>query len=762
MPLLRRFLQRNARARFLTWAGVFILAIAAALGVWLYRQQQARPAPIHIALAGPLSGKEGSAGGEEMVRSVQMYFEKINQQGGVNGRPLKLLVFDDQQEPEVAKARAAEIGESPALLVLGHRSSEASAAGGSMYRQYKLAALTGTANTDSLTQENPYYFRLTYTRTMMFKVLSLYSQKILHTNKVSIIQYDNYGQALAKDFAPIFSDSGSIIKNVWTLDPKDMTQSIQNIVEALAADPDPGMVYFSMRAEDAAEALLVALRRRGLSPPILLAQPLSREGFAQRFERYEEEQSAPGFFTDGLYGAEPLLFDSASADAQEFANTYRARYGSLPSYVGIKFYETAILAVYAMRAANIQNVPSSRETDRAEIFQALSNLVNNRSRAPRGLTGPLYFNADRSLTSQPVRVAQLHMRKFMSAPEQFATVTNLDREDVQRELQAGNIVQLEGDYFWRQRVVYTGMDLTTLSRMDQKSANFTAEFYLWFRYTGDADITDIEFPGGTNSLPGQPLFDPAAPIESSTIDGLHYRLYQVRGQFKNPLDLRHYPFDQQHLTIRFQNTRTPSDRLVYVIDTFGLRLPRAHTTDGQQLATSLPLWKFVGTQYAQETFRTMSTEGNPHLFTTDNRVDYSGLSVTLTLQRRSLRFLVKNLLPLLLFTLAQYLTLYFPAHLIKDRPPVIVSILISGTVLLVSVHTQLPEIGYTVALEYMFYVFFGLSLFCILVSIVSDRLILRGHRITARRLDYAARVLYILVMLSTMLSYWTVFRHQIS
>jgi len=62
----------------------------------------------------------------------------------------------------------------------------------------------------------------------------------------------------------------------------------------------------------------------------------------------------------------------------------------------------------------------------------------------------------------------------------------------------------------------------------------------------------------------------------------------------------------------------------------------------------------------------------------------------------------------------------------------------------------------------MFYVFFGLSLFCILVSIVSDRLILRGHRITARRLDYAARVLYILVMLSTMLSYWTVFRHQIS
>ena len=223
------------------------------------------------------------------------------------------------------------------------------------------------------------------------------------------------------------------------------------------------------------------------------------------------------------------------------------------------------------------------------------------------------------------------------------------------------------------------------------------------------------------------MFNAAALLETDTIDGLNYRLYQLDGEFKSRFDLHNYPFDQQNLTIRFENLTTPSDRLIYAIDTFGLRLPISNTAVAKK-PYELPLWKFKSIQYAKEAIRTTSTEGNPQFFNAENRVDYPGLSVTMTLQRRSLIFLVKNLLPLMLLALVPMMTLYFPTNLVKERPPVAVSGIITGVVLLVGANNQLPEVGYTTALEYVFYLFFGLTLFTIVVGIVSDRLLLQREK----------------------------------
>jgi hypothetical protein len=57
----------------------------------------------------------------------------------------------------------------------------------------------------------------------------------------------------------------------------------------------------------------------------------------------------------------------------------------------------------------------------------------------------------------------------------------------------------------------------------------------------------------------------------------------------------------------------------------------------------------------------------------------------------------------------------------------------------VGANNQLPEVGYTTALEYVFYVFFSLSLFAILISIVSDRLIAKRQKLQAA-VDLAARI----------------------
>ena len=50
---------------------------------------------IYIAVVGPLSGAYVSDG-QAMVNATQLYIDRVNREGGVNGKPVKLVVFDDE------------------------------------------------------------------------------------------------------------------------------------------------------------------------------------------------------------------------------------------------------------------------------------------------------------------------------------------------------------------------------------------------------------------------------------------------------------------------------------------------------------------------------------------------------------------------------------------------------------------------------------------------------------------------------------------
>ncbi|MFN5922345.1 MAG: hypothetical protein ACK466_00710, partial [Pseudanabaena sp.] len=79
-------------------------------------------------------------------------------------------------------------------------------------------------------------------------------------------------------------------------------------------------------------------------------------------------------------------------------------------------------------------------------------------------------------SDQPVRLAQFQNQKLISASQQFTPITNPERLNLPKELQSGSIVQTGDQYFWRQRVVYAGMDINKLNRIDKSS--FTADFYV--------------------------------------------------------------------------------------------------------------------------------------------------------------------------------------------------------------------------------------------------------------------------------------------
>ena len=740
---------RKTVVRFCAIALITIL-IVVSLGGLYPQSSRADGNAIAIAVAAPLSG-DGASGGQEIVDSIKLYIDATNRDGGINGRQLKLNVFDDKGNADGATQVANEISKSEALVVLGHRTSDASIAAGNIYQERKLPAITGTANNPKVTTDRPYYFRIIYTNPDLAKTLSIYAQQVLQFKTASVI-YDKASkneQTQSEVIKSAFEANGNgKIQKTWAIDsdPSNRKASVQQIVNEIAAETDAGILFLTLGKEDVAEDFLVALKQKGLKNSILGEQALARESFAKRFEKYDEEKKSAGFFTDGMYVPAPILFDSAGADAQDFLTAYQKAYNKTPSYLGAKFYEAAIAAVDAIRKANPKLTTASLESDREQVRDALAKL-NNRKVGIRGLTGFLYFNSDRN-SDQPVRLAQFQNYKLISASQQFTPIPNPERLNLPKEIQAGSIVQSGNQYFWRQRVVYAGMDINKLNRIDKST--FTADFYVWFRYSGNDEPTEIQFPDAvTNSVnPTAPVFDGKAPIKAQVVNGLNYRLYRVRGEFRNAFDFRDYPFDSQRLNLRFDNPNLSTERLIYAIDKVGLKLPRPEAEERKPFQ-GLQLWNFKSITYFQDSSRSTSTQGDPDLFQSNVQVEYPGLSIRMTFQRKTLVFLSKNGLPLILLSGLTYCCLFFPYTMFVPRTMAPASALLSGIVLLLSFNNQLPEVGYTVAMEYVFYVYFCLCLLPIIVTAIGTKLDKEGHKKAFKYLNIASWILYPLIVIVT-------------
>jgi hypothetical protein len=95
-----------------------------------------------------------------------------------------------------------------------------------------------------------------------------------------------------------------------------------------------------------------------------------------------------------------------------------------------------------------------------------------------------------------------------------------------------------------------------------------------------------------------------------------------------------------------------------------------------------------------------------------------------------------------------YASLFFPISLLDVRLTIPVTALLAGIVLLSSINSSLPDIGYTTDLEYFFYIFFALCFVCILAAALVEWLHNDHREKYARRVDNIMRVVYVVVIVA--------------
>ncbi len=135
--------RRPTRSRSLRWLLLFsVLGLEAVVAVTaLARTPSLAVAPLPLALVMPLSGSQ-AVECAPMVNALELKVEELNGAGGIGGRPIRLLKFDDKGDPTVARRVAREVVAGPALAVIGHFSNDTTDAASEVYRDAGLLTLS--------------------------------------------------------------------------------------------------------------------------------------------------------------------------------------------------------------------------------------------------------------------------------------------------------------------------------------------------------------------------------------------------------------------------------------------------------------------------------------------------------------------------------------------------------------------------------------------------------------------------------------------
>ena len=234
---------------------VLVLAVAWAAILWT------RPEPIRIAFANSLSGASAPAGTESLV-ATQLAIDEVNAKGGVNGRPIELVLFDDASDPAVARANAQAIADSPCVAVLGHYLSSASLAAAPAYKDARIPALTGGAAADELTSGDEYYFRALSPISAQARSVAEHLRAVMKEPRVRLVHTrDSYGKSFARGFAAAYPTEQLRVFGLEVAPGR--IGSMDEALDAAAQEPGPGVIVIGAAADYIAD-IVKALRRRGI------------------------------------------------------------------------------------------------------------------------------------------------------------------------------------------------------------------------------------------------------------------------------------------------------------------------------------------------------------------------------------------------------------------------------------------------------------------------------------------------------------------
>ncbi|MHB8707889.1 MAG: branched-chain amino acid ABC transporter substrate-binding protein [Desulfuromonadales bacterium] len=312
---------------------------------------RAEKPPIIIGVAGAHSG-DLAPYGLPTKEVVELLAAELNAKGGLLGRPVKLLVLDDQCKPEIAANVATAMVSQGAQAVIGHICSGATKAALGIYKEAGIITVSPSATNPALTQggDYPNFYRTIAPDDKQGQMAAAFATGKLGARKIAVLHdKGDYGKGFA-DFARQAIEKGGAAQVVLfegiTPGAMDYSAVIQKVRHA-GAD---AVIYGGYHPE--ASKLVAQMKKKRVDIPFLGPDGVMGNGFL----------TIAGKNAEGVYATGPMEVGRHELNQQVRA-AYLKRFSREPG----TFFDQGAAAWQTLVAA----IQKAGGTDSAALEKAL-------------------------------------------------------------------------------------------------------------------------------------------------------------------------------------------------------------------------------------------------------------------------------------------------------------------------------------------------------------------------------------------------------
>lgn len=350
------------------------LAITAA-GLLAMSAQAADPIRIgsFLSVTGPASFL-----GDPELKTLQMYVEKINKDGGVLGRQLELIHYDDAGNASSARNFASRLIRSDRVdIIVGGSTTGATMAAVPMVEQAKIPFISLAGALVITTPVKKWVFKTPQSDRMAAERI-LDDMKSRGLTKIGLISgTDGFGSSGREQTLAVAKEMGTVevvTDETYGGSDTDMTAQLTNI---RGADGIQAILNFGFGQGPAIVTRNYA--QLGIDLPFYQSHGVASDGFLE----------LAGSSAEGLrLPASPLLVPTSLPDSdpqkpivEAYKAEYEARWNAKVSTFGAYAYDGLMLAVQAIETAGT--------TDKAAVRDALESIQGH-----VGVTGTYSMSAD--------------------------------------------------------------------------------------------------------------------------------------------------------------------------------------------------------------------------------------------------------------------------------------------------------------------------------------------------------------------------------
>lgn len=344
------------------WNRTGILIVFAAIATFLVAPALAQET-IKIGFFAPITGP-AAADGASAQHAVELGVKEVNASGGIKGKKVELIVYDDRFSPQEAVAIANKLIEKDQVAgVVSGSYSGPTRVTAPIFAKAGVPMVAGYAVHPDVTKAGESNFRNGFLGEVEGGAAGEYAVKVLKSKTPAVIYMDNdFGREISAGFIKRAEKLGATIvaRQVYKFPgEKDFRPFLTRIKEAR-----PDLIFAAGYYNEAA---LIVRQAKELG---ITVQILGEEGFDS--PKFIE---LAGKDAEGVIIATNLDRDDPRPVVQNFLKNYKQAYNYDPDMVGASSYDAFKILVAAIEKAG---------TDRKAVIKALME-----TRDYNGLTGKL-------------------------------------------------------------------------------------------------------------------------------------------------------------------------------------------------------------------------------------------------------------------------------------------------------------------------------------------------------------------------------------